>query len=103
MKYDKEVDDVGAVEGGHVKHKDDLHSLNVDHSQDVGQGPQQAFIKVKVEQKMENIWLPVMNILSISVFTLKKYMIDIYLIISISNKLYNLLFFFPLELICCNF
>ena len=42
MKYDKEMDDVGAVEGGHVEHEDDLHSLNVDHSQDVGQGPQKA-------------------------------------------------------------
>ena len=42
MKNDKEMDDVGAVEGGHVEHKDDLYSLDVDHSQDVGQGPQKA-------------------------------------------------------------
>ena len=42
MKYNEEVDDVGAVEGGHVKDKDDLHPLDVDHGQDVGQGPEQA-------------------------------------------------------------
>ena len=42
MKYNEEVDDVGAVEGGHVKDKDDLHPLDVHHSQDVGQGPEQA-------------------------------------------------------------
>ena len=42
MKYDEEVDDVGAIKGGHVEHEDDLDPLDVGHSQDVGLGPGQA-------------------------------------------------------------
>ena len=37
MKYDEEVNDVGAVEGGHVENEDDLHSFDVGHGKDVGQ------------------------------------------------------------------
>ena len=39
MKYNEEVDDVGAVEGGHVEHEDDLGPLDEGDSQDVGQRP----------------------------------------------------------------
>ena len=42
MKYAEKVDDVGAVEGGHVKHQHDLDPLNVGHSQEVGQWPHQT-------------------------------------------------------------
>ena len=42
MKYAEELDDVGAVEGGHVEHKDNFDPLDVGHSQEVGQGPDQA-------------------------------------------------------------
>ena len=42
MKYNDEVDDVGAVEGGHVEHEDDLDPLDVGHGQEVGQRPHQA-------------------------------------------------------------
>ena len=42
MKYYEEVDDVGAVEGGHVEHKDDLGPLDECDSQCVGQRPDQA-------------------------------------------------------------
>ena len=42
MKYNEEVNDVGAVEGGHVEHEDDLGPLDEDDSQDVGQRPNQA-------------------------------------------------------------
>ena len=42
MKYYEEVDDVGAVEGSHVEHKDDLGPLDECDSQDVGQRPIQA-------------------------------------------------------------
>ena len=42
MKYNEEVDDVGAVEGSHVEHKDDLGPLDECDSQDVGQRPIQA-------------------------------------------------------------
>ena len=42
MKYNEEVDDVGAVEGGHVEHEDDLDSLDVGRGQKVGQRPNQA-------------------------------------------------------------
>ena len=42
MKYDEEVNYVGAVEGGHVENEDDFHSLDVGHSQNVGQGTDQA-------------------------------------------------------------
>ena len=42
MKYDEEVNYVGAVEGGHVENEDDLQSLDVGHSQNVGQGTDHA-------------------------------------------------------------
>ena len=39
MKYDEKVDDVGAIKGGHVEHKDDLDPFDKGHRQDEGQGP----------------------------------------------------------------
>ena len=42
MKNAEEVDNVGAVEGCHVEHEDDLDTLDVGHGQEVGQGPHQA-------------------------------------------------------------
>ena len=41
MKNAEEVDNVGAVEGGHVEHEDDLDTLDVGHGQEVGQRPNQ--------------------------------------------------------------
>ena len=42
MKNAEKVDDVGAVEGGHVEHEDDLDPLDVGHGQEVGQRANQA-------------------------------------------------------------
>ena len=100
MKNDKEMDDVGAVEGGHVEHEDDLHSLDVDHSQDVGQGPQKASHQGKCRAENGEYLAASNEYIVYLCFHLEEIhnLILIYKVLLLS-----LLFFFPLELICYNF